>query len=361
MKKKWLFGVLGVALSAFLLVGCGGIDQSKQAKNTLVYGSHDYTRINPAIDEHGEINALIFNGLTTHDAKGNVIPSLATKWEFDEGQNTYTFHLREGVKWHDGKPFTANDVKFTIDAIKDPKNESEIASNYEDVKEIQVVDPLTVKFVLSDKNVAFLEYMTIGILPEHLLKGQDMQTSEYFKNPIGTGPYKLVKWEVGQSINLAKNEEYFAGPAKIEKIIFKIVEDDNAKALQLKSGELNLAQVPPKAAQSFADDKNFTVYDMTTSDYRGIMYNFNNKFWQENADIIPAINYAIDRKAIVKSVLLDEGIVAYGPLQRNKFNNPNVEQYKYNPEKSEEILKAHGWHKNAQGIYEKNGDRKSVV
>ena len=138
---------------------------SALADGTLVYGSGDYTRINPAIDEHGEINLLIFNGLTAHDADNNVVPCLAESWDYDEAAHTYTFHLAKGVTFHDGEPFTAEDVKFTIEAIMDPANESEIASNYTDVKEIRVVDDNTVAFELEGNNAAFLEYMTIGILP----------------------------------------------------------------------------------------------------------------------------------------------------------------------------------------------------
>ena len=101
---------------------------------TLVYGSGDYTRINPAMDEHCEINVLLFDGLTAHDGENQVVPGLAKSWEFDEKTNTYTFHLNENVTWHDGEPFTASDVKFTIEAIMDPDNGSENAPNFEDVE-----------------------------------------------------------------------------------------------------------------------------------------------------------------------------------------------------------------------------------
>ena len=158
------------------------------------------------------------------------------------------------------------------------------------------------------------------ILPKHLLKGEDMQESDFFRAPVGTGPYKLDHWDDGQAIVLTRNDDYFAGPAKIENIVFKIVSDDNTKALQLQSGELNLSQVTPKDAQNFANSDTYTVYDMKTSDYRGILYNFANEYWQKNADLIPGINYAIDRQAIVDAVLLGHGEVAYGPLQRNIYN-----------------------------------------
>ena len=241
--------------------------------STLVYGSGDYTRINPAMDEHGEINLLIFDGLTAHDGENNVVPGLAESWDFDEETNTYTFHLRSDVTWHDGERFTANDVKFTIEAIMDPDNGSENAPNFEDVEEITVKDDDAVSFRLSAPNVAFLDYMTMAILPQHLLAGEDFQTSDFFRNPIGTGAYKLASWDVGQSIVLEKNESYFKGAANIDRIIFKIVPDDNAQAMQLESGELDLALLDPKNAQQFQGKDGFACYDLKTSDYRGILFN----------------------------------------------------------------------------------------
>ena len=112
------------------------------------------------MDEHSEISVLLFDGLTDHDGSDKVIPRLAKSWKISDDGKTYTFNLQENVKWHDGKPFTAEDVKFTIEGIMDPKNESENAPNYEDVEKIEVKDPHTVVFHLKAPNYAFLEYMT---------------------------------------------------------------------------------------------------------------------------------------------------------------------------------------------------------
>ena len=360
MKKKILSLMLMVSLAASL-AACGqdsgknsnSTDLSKteteassgqtgEEETTLVYGSADYTRINPAMDEHGEINLLLFNGLTAHDADDNIVPGLAEKWEYDAETCTYTFHIRDGIQWHDGEKFTADDVKFTIEAIMDPENGSENAPNYEDVEEITVIDDSTVSFRLSEPNVAFLEYMTMAILPKHLLEGENMQESDFFRAPVGTGPYKLESWDEGQSIVLVKNEDYYLGAPKIDKVIFKIVPDDNAQAMQLESGELDLALLDPKNAQNFKEKDGFTCYDMTTADYRGILFNFANDYWTKNRDIIPAVCYSIDRQAIIDSVLLGEGMAAYSPLQRNIYNNENVEHYDYNPEKAKELLKEAG-------------------
>ena len=352
--KKGLF--LGAAFACLLGAASMHADAS-----TLVYGSGDYTRINPAMDEHGEINILIFNGLTAHDGENQVVPALAKSWEFDEETCTYTFHLEEGVKWHDGEAFTANDVKFTIEAIMDPENGSENAPNYEDVQEINVIDDHTISFKLDAPNVAFLDYMTMAVLPEHLLEGENMQESDFFRHPIGTGPYKMTEWDEGQAIVLEKNEEYFKGEPNIDEVIFKIVPDDNAKALQMDSGELDLALLTPKDAQGFADKEGYTCYDMKTSDYRGILFNFNNEYCTENKDIIPAVCYGIDREAIIQAILLGQGMPAYGHLQRNIYNNENVEHYDYNPEKAKEILESVGCTMGDDGFYYRNDEKLGFV
>ena len=123
-------------LSVALLLPVSGCTGNGEVESTLVYGSGDYTRINPALYEHGEINSLIFSGLTAHGKDNKVVPCLAKDWSFDKESNTYVFNLRDDVKWHDGEKFTSADVKFTLEAIMNPDNASEIASNYEDITKI---------------------------------------------------------------------------------------------------------------------------------------------------------------------------------------------------------------------------------
>lgn len=363
--KKLIALLLTLALF-ISLTACGeaGSDAENIAKSdneTLIYGSGDYTRINPAMDEHGEINILLFNGLTAHDGDNQVTAGLAKDWVFDEASCTYTFHLEEHVTWHDGKPFTAEDVKFTIEAIMDPDNGSENAPNFEDVKEIHVLDDHTISFQLASPNVAFLDYMTMPILPKHLLEGEDMQESDFFRNPVGTGPYKLASWDEGQAVTLVKNEDYFKGEANIDTIIFKIVTDDNVKAMQMQSGELDLALLTPRDSEGFEGNDDYAVYNMKTSDYRGILFNFQNEYWKANRDIIPAICCSLDRQAIVDAVVLGHGIVAYGPLQRNIYNNEDVEKYTYDPERAKQILEGVGCKMGENGFYERNGEEIGFV
>lgn len=356
MKK--MITLLLALLMVFTMAAC---TNTGDLGSTLVYGSGDYDSINPIMNEHCEIRHLLFDGLVKRDGEGNLVPGLAASWSYDETAMTYTFKLRSDVKWHDGEAFTADDVKFTIEAIMDPDNGSENQPNYAELKQIKVISDTEVAFLLSEPNFAFLDYMTMSILPQHLLEGEDLWESDYFKNPVGTGPYKLDSWDVGQAITLVKNADYFAGAAKIDTVIFKIVTDDNAKALQLKNGELDLAQITPKDIAAFKGAEGLTIYDMATADYRGILYNFGNEFWQRNADLIPAINYAIDRQAIVDAVLLGQGFTAYSPIQLNKYNYDGVEKYDFNLEKSAAAFEAAGCEKDAEGYWCRNGERISFT
>ena len=360
--------VMAMILCAFLLVGCvnkASDNLSKNAyKNTakekvLIYGSGDYTSINPALFEHGEINSLLFNGLTAHDKDNNIIPALAKSWEYDEETLTYTFHLRDDVKWHDGYLFTAEDVKFTYDTINNPDNGSEIATNYEDITNIEIIDNYTVKITLKNHNVAILDYLAVGIIPKHILEGENIITSEFNRHPIGTGPYIFNNWDEGQSITLVKNKDYFRKSPKIDKIIFKIINDTKARVIQLKSGELDLDEITSKDIDLFKNDDKFVVNIMKTSDYRGIMYNFNYPLFKENRELPNALSYAIDRKAIVDNILLGYGNIAYSPLQMGKYNNKEMNKFEYNPEKTKQLLKEAGWSLDNDGIYSKNGTKLS--
>ena len=354
--------MLVLAVSAGVLAGCGDDgedkkDDDKKSSNTLVYGSKDYTSINPALYEHGEINALLFAGLTAHDENNKVVPGLAKKWDYDKDSKTYTFKLRKGLTFHDGEKLTSADVKFTLEAILDEKNQSEIVSNYIDIDKIQCPDDLTVNITLKRENMAFPDYMTIGILPKHILEKEDLTKADFNHDPVGAGPYKLKEWDEGQSITMEKFDGYYAGEPKIEKVVFKIVPEDDTRAMQLESGDLDMAQVTPSAAKDFKDKDGFNVYDMKTSDYRAIAYNFNNKFFKAHKELPNILSYAIDREAIVKGVLQGDGEAAYSPLQAGAYVDKDMEKFAYDPKKAESLLEENGWKKNKDGIYEKDGEK----
>jgi len=347
--------IIVLAVLSLIMVSCGTQESSQQS--TLIYGSTDYTAINPALYEHGEINSLIFLGLTAHDADNKVIPSAAQSWSYDKNKHEYNFKLREGLLFHDGEPLTSKDVKFTIESIMNPDNNSENASNFEDIESIEIIDDLNFVIKLKAANVAMLDYLTIGILPEHILAGEQTITHEFNQKPVGAGPYKLTNWDFGQSITLEKFDEFYLGAPKIDKIIFKIVEDSDARALQLKSGELDFAQITPKSISEFEGKEGYKIYKMDTSDYRGIMYNFNSEFFSKHKELPAILSYAIDRQAIVDSVLLGNGAVAYSPLQKTEFNNTETNKYEYNPEMAVRLLEDNGWIKKEDGFFYKDDEQ----
>lgn len=362
-RMMWMKKLL-LCIMAVLLVLSSGCSEERAATadgNTLVYGSRDYERINPIRDEYGEIDALLFDGLTRRDGTGMTVPALAESWTYDEATHTYTFHLRADVTWHDGKPLCADDVKFTIGAILDPKNRSLQRPYFEDVREITAVDAGTVRIQLAVHNEAFLDYMTQPILPAHLLAGEDLAQTGFFHRPIGTGPYKIESWEAGKEIVLVRNEHYYRGAPKIERVIFRVTANDDGEAAGLTDGNIDIARLTPKNADAFAGKTGYRCYDMTTTDYRAILYNFKHPYWQRNRDLIPAISYAVDRQAIVRDALFGHGIPAYGPLQRNRYNNPNIEHYDYNPAKARALLEAAGCAMGAQGYYERGGEEVGFV
>lgn len=353
--KKILSAVL--ILGMVLCFAACGADEAKTQGSTLVYGSTDYTAINPALYEHCEINLLLFLGLTAHDGENNIVPAAAESWKWDGAANTYTFTLRDGLVFHDGHPLTAKDVKYTIEAIKNPDNGSENASNFEDVVGVTVLDDLHVAIELEAPNVAMLDYLTIGILPAHLLEGKDLVTDDFNRNPVGAGPYKLVSWDMGQSIILEKFDDFYLGAPEIDNVIFKIVDDSDTRALQLESGELDFAQITPKTMGKFEKLDGYRVYKMDTADYRGIMYNFNSDFFSKYPELPGILSYGVDREAIVDSVLLGHGQTAYSPLQKGSYNNPGIEKFEYNPDLCRTLLEEDGWKKGEDGYYYKNGDQ----
>ena len=322
--KKLLLLCLAFALLA-LAGGCSGERADEAHGAQLVYATKDYEEINVLVDEYAEIGQLLFDGLMRRDENDAIVPALAASVEYDPETYTYVFHLREGVHWHDGKPLRSADVKFTIEAVKNPLVDSLHAPNFEEVREITEVDDRTVRIRLSAPNAAFLDYMMQPILPAHLLAGQDLTTTGFFRSPVGTGPFRMESWTAGKEIVLVKNEDYYRGAPRIDRFVVKIVADDAAEAKALADGAADLARLSPRAAAPFEGRDGYRCYAMKTANYGSILINCAHPYWQRNRDLLPAIAYAVDRTAVINEALLGHGIPAYSPLQRSLFNNPNVE------------------------------------
>lgn len=384
MKRKAASLLLAAAMVCTMLAGCGNSQGGEQKEaetagtaqetekdaepakdesdlsNTLVYAGESEDTINPLLNNHDELPSIIFSGLMKYDANGAPVEDLAESYEYDEGSMTYTFHLREGVKWHDGEAFTADDVVFTYELLtKDENLTASITSNYEDIKEVKAEDAETVVITMGQYNAAMLDNFTMGILPKHLLEGEDINTTPFNQKPVGTGRYKFVSWDTaGGSITLEKNEDYYDKVPNIDRVVYKTVSVESTKATMLQSGEADLAWLNAKYADEFRGNDNYTNYDFKTADYRSVSCDFRTDFWKENGDSIGVLNYAIDKQSIVDSVLNGHGFTAYSPLQVNPYGgNEAADIYSYDLDKFSEEMDKLGWKKGDDGIYERNGQK----
>ncbi len=357
--KKIVFIVLAIVIAAILMGGCGQQQAkgSRTDKDTIVLGiENESEKINPIFaDEHDDAVYLIFSGLVRFNEQNEPVPDLATSWTVSADRLIYTFALRKDVKWHDGNPFTANDVKFTIEQSLDPKNNSKIQERFEEIKEVQIINPYTVKIVLKHPFPRLLDVMATGVIPKHLLAGKDINNARFNMAPIGTGPFKYSKWEKGQYLILTANKDFYRGSPKSAKVILKFLPDQNIRAFQLETGEIDVALIDPMQVQRLANNPKLTVQRMKTADYRVMMYNLAKPLWQDSK-VRQALNYAVDKEALVKGILLGWGKVADGPLQMNWANVP-INKYKYDPEKAKQLLSQAGWHIETDGFWYKDGNK----
>lgn len=338
----------------------GSGNGTEDLSNTLVYAGESASTINPLLNSHDELPDLIFSGLMKYDGNGTPICDLAESYTYDDAAYTYTFKLRDGIKWHDGRDLTSEDVVYTYNILTtDESLSSSITSDYEDIVSLTAPDKSTVVIQLSRYNAAMLDYFTVGILPKHLTEGQDINTMSFNQSPVGTGRYKFVEWDTaGGMIILERNVEYYGKVPNIERVIYKTVSVESTKATMLQSGEADLAWLNSKYADSFRGNSNYKNIDFTTADYRGMSMDFRTGFWQKNGDSIGVLNYAIDKDSVVKSVLDGHGAAAYSPLQLNRFGgNKDADIYPYDLDKFAEKMKELGWVKGDDGIYERNGEK----
>nr|WP_319540659.1 ABC transporter substrate-binding protein [uncultured Methanospirillum sp.] len=327
--------------------------------NTLMYAGENTDTINPVISS-GELTEIIFSGLMKYDANGTPVVDLAESYTYDKDKKVYTFNLRKGVTWHDGKPFTSADVVYTYDTLMHDTNlSSSVRSNFKDIQSVSAPDDSTVVFTMGKDNAAMLGYFTMGILPSHLMKGNDLMTSPYNQKPVGTGRYKFVNWDTaGKMITLERNTAYYGHVPKIERVIYKTVAVEGTKATMLKTGEADLAWLNANYAKTFRDNPNYKNIDFKTADYRAISMDYKLEFWQKNGDSVGVLNYAIDKDAVVKSVLDGRGFRAYSPIQINAFGgNKAADIYSYDLNKFATEMEKLGWKKGSDGIYERNGQK----
>ncbi|MCL6450368.1 MAG: hypothetical protein K6T75_03635 [Acetobacteraceae bacterium] len=312
-------------------------------------------------------NRALYNCLTRPGL--DLVPSadLAESWETSPDGLTWTFKLRQGVKWHDGQPFSADDVKFTFDLILNPDSGSGTAKNFTVVKSVEAVDPYTVRFTLSQPFAslpAFLGY-NCGILPKHLWEGKDLLTNDEFnkKHPVGTGPFKFQEFVSGDHVTLVANPDYFRGKPKLDGIIFKILPDANAQTAQLLSGDLDLILVEqPQNARVLKDNPSVVVDSVDQVNFVYFAANLTRPLFGDKR-VRQAMSHAIDKQAVIDNILAGYGKISTGPISpaMKAYYNPNVRQYPYEPARAKALLAEAGWTPGADGILAQGGKKFSFV
>jgi peptide/nickel transport system substrate-binding protein len=330
--------------------------------NQLVESSiGDASFLNPILAQDSassEINGLVFNGLIKYDRNlQNFVGELAESWKIKEGSEPeITFFLRKGVRWHDGKEFTAEDVKFTYDKIMDEKTNTVRRSDYELVKKAEILDPYTFKVTYRQPFSPGLGTWSMGIIPKHLLEKGDINTAQFNRKPIGTGPFKFVEWVSDEKIVVEANPHYFQGKPYLDRIIYRIIPDSSLSEMELLTRGIDLYGVSPFQFQRMKEVPFLNVYSQPSLGYTYIGYNLQNPLFQDKR-VRQALTYAINREEIVQYVLNGLGTVANGPFPPQLwYSNPHVKPLPYNPAKARQLLAEAGWRDtNGDGILEKDG------
>jgi peptide/nickel transport system substrate-binding protein len=354
--KLNLFTIFLVIL--LLLSSCGGkgANRPNANENRLVYASEsEFDGLNPILEETN-LDALLFRGLMRFNEKNEPITDIADSVDISADGLTYTIKLKKGIKFHDGEVLTAEDVLFTIESILDDNNASFLKSDFTEVHSIAKLTDYELELKLKHQFTPILDKLTVPILPKHAFEGKDMRTAEFNSRPIGAGPYMFDNWDRGNSLTLRAYQNFHGTKPSIEKVIFKFIPDSNVRALQLKSGEVDIALLDPIQVAEMEKVESLKIYNVDSADYRAILFNMNKDLWKD-VNVRRAFSYATDRSQIVNGILKGFGTEAYSPLQKHAFKNENIEKYEYNLEKAKQLLDEAGWREANDGFRYKNDEK----
>ncbi|MFA5216208.1 peptide-binding protein [Sulfuricurvum sp.] len=312
--------------------------------------SSNPARLNPLIatdSASSSIAAFMFNSLVKYDSTGQkIIGDLAESYRYVT-PTVIEFKLRHGVTWHDGKPFTAQDVLFTYNLIKSPKTITPYASDFRVVQSVNVMDDFTLRVTYKKPYFKALEIWMMGIVPRHILQNEkDIMGSSFNTHPIGTGPYVLKKLEFSKQIILEANPSYFEHKAKIERIVFHVISDPMTRFLMLKSGEIDIDSLEPMQYERQLGGNfhtSFGVIETVSHSYTYLGFNLRlNKF--KDPRVREALSLAIDRQELIDILFLNHGKVCTGPfLLGSKGFNDKIKAPKQNRPKALALLKAAGY------------------
>jgi peptide/nickel transport system substrate-binding protein len=326
--------------------------------------------LDPRIGSDGlteHVYGLIFSSLLAHDARMNIIPDLAERWEATDPV-TYVFHLRHGVKFHDGRPLTSADVKFTFDSILDGSVKTPKRGSFRTVASIEAPDDWTIVFHLREPYASFLGNLTrpaVGIVP----RGSGPEIAQH---PIGTGPFRFVNAITDQEVVLERNAEYFGAtsavansapgadkagavrelPGNVQRIRFRIVPDAIVRALELRKGSADVAinSLSADMVVTLAKERGIVADEQPGTTIAYIGFNLEDPILAHR-EVRQALAYATDRATLIKYLLRGQARAAGSLLPPNHWAyDPEVPQYDFDPARAERLLDSAGYKRGADGI-----------
>lgn len=301
--------------------------------------------VNPIFPDNSattDVNSVVFSGLTRVGSNRQIEGDLAKSWEISADKKVYTFHLRDGIKWHDGKDLNTDDIAFTISRIQNPDTRSPLASNWSGVK-YEIIDNKTIKLILPNSYSSFLYNASVGILPKHILENVKpalMKTNEFNQKPIGSGPYRLTSINEGDTkLNLESFSDYYFGRPYIDKLQFVLFDSSNdfLEGYQKKQ-ILGFTISRPELESKASKINELKINNLSLPAYSALFLNMKSPLLSD-VKLRQALAYATDKRDIVSSVLKDQGVVVNYPILAGYSGfDSSVTKYDYNPTKAKELI-----------------------
>ena len=353
-------------------VACGGDATNEpaggptgnQAVRILLSSDPASLSILGKVDGNAErINILLTDSLVQYDADLQLQPRVAADWEVSQDRKTVTFHLRDGVRWHDGTPVTADDVVFTIEKVREPVVENKTYGPlFRDLESIEAPDRSTVVVHYAEVTPDFLEAWRVPLLPRHLAGvEEDLLTSEFSRHPVGCGPYRFASYRPGQEIVLEANDDYWDGRPAIDRVVFKIYPDQRTGYQALLVGDIDLMKASPElwneARSSDAADRLSAIAYSTLAVWPVVWNQDGSNPFFEDARVRHALVHALDREQFVEKVAHGQaspGITTYHP--ESVWADATLEPRPFDREKAERLLDEAGWRdRDGDGVRDKDG------
>jgi peptide/nickel transport system substrate-binding protein len=354
----------GAALTAMAALGRTGRADEPVRGGTLTFISHpEAPMLTSALSTAGPIQWIsgkIFDGLVTYDFDFNLVPQLATAWDVSPDGKTISFTLREGVTWHDGTPFTAHDVAYSVMQIWKVEH-SRGRNTYSNVESAEVIDDHNVVLRLSGPAPYIMNALASiesQILPRHIYEGTDPQTNPANNAPIGTGPFRFEEWARGSHLILALNENYWDQPKPyLDRIIYRFIPDGGARAAAMEAGEgdlLVLSTLPLSEIKRLGELPHLGI-ETRGYDYLSIVsylgFNMEREVFKD-VRVRRAFAHAIDNRVVTNVVWMGYGTPAKGPIHKGlaKFQTDDVPTYGLDLDTANRLLDEAGHPRGADGI-----------